>query len=100
MLRFLIVSFGRFLIVSVSLWAIMQVEVSRDQFKIQLPDGKYTCIATLPGLFAFYDKTCHVVGGKLKKDIIFSPVVAPGMARVVLTWGAAVKDLDSFLLTP
>lgn len=78
----------------------MQVPVSRGAFKIELPDGKYTCMATLPGMFAFYDKTCRVEGGLLKKDVVFSPIVAPGMARVVLTWGAAVKDLDSFLLTP
>jgi hypothetical protein len=45
-------------------------------------------------------QTCTIKGKKLKKDLYFSPVVGPGMARVVLTWGAAVKDLDSFMLTP
>ena len=45
-------------------------------------------------------QTCAIKGKKLKKNLYFSPIVGPGMARVVLTWGAAVKDLDSFMLTP
>lgn len=54
----------------------------------------------MAGAQAFYDKNCHVGGNELKKDLVFSPVMVPGMIRIVLTWGAAVKDLDAFMLTP
>jgi hypothetical protein len=79
---------------------VAQVPVANARFNINLADGDYTCLATYPGAQAFYDKNCHVKGKKLDKDLNFSPVLAPGMVRVVLTWGAAVKDLDSFMLTP
>jgi hypothetical protein len=77
-----------------------QVPIDKAQFTIDLPDGDYTCLATMAGAQAFYDKNCHVRGNELKKDIVFSPVMVPGMIRVVLTWGAAVQDLDAFMLTP
>jgi uncharacterized protein YfaP (DUF2135 family) len=41
-----------------------------------------------------------VAAGKLKKDIIFSPFVAPGAIRAVLTWGSFVKDMDCYMLVP
>jgi hypothetical protein len=77
-----------------------QVPINKAQFTIDLPDGDYTCLATMAAAQAFYDKNCRVGGNELKKDLVFSPVVVPGVIRVVLTWGAAVKDLDAFMLTP
>ncbi len=56
----------------------------------------HSCIADTIAMI----QTCAIKGKKLKKNLYFSPIVGPGMARVVLTWGAAVKDLDSFMLTP
>lgn len=50
--------------------------------------------------FFAHTQDCAITGQKLKKNLIFSPVVGPGMARVVLTWGGSVKDLDSFMLAP
>jgi hypothetical protein len=79
---------------------VTQVPIDKAKFTIDLPDGDYTCLATMAGAQAFYDKNCHVGGNELKKNLVFSPVMVPGMIRVVLTWGAAVKDLDAFMLTP
>ena len=70
------------------------------KYKFKVADGQYTCLATLHGMNALWDPHCHVKGEKLQKDIVFSPILAPGMIRVVLTWGASIKDLDSYMLVP
>jgi hypothetical protein len=60
---------------------------------------------------AVYDPTCQVKSQKLQKKISFSPSMAPGMIRAVLTWRTPssveeqksksyVKDLDGFMLVP
>jgi len=79
---------------------IMQAPVKSAKFKFNIEDGEYTCVAMLKGFMAFYDQECIIAGNKLKKNVVFSPFVAPGQMRVVLTWGEAVKDLDSYMLVP
>lgn len=77
-----------------------QAPVKSAKFKFNIEDGEYTCVAMLKGFMAFYDQECIIAGNKLKKNVVFSPFVAPGQMRVVLTWGEAVKDLDSYMLVP
>jgi len=49
----------------------------------------------------FYDDECNVLGNeKVQKNIVFTPFVLPGEVRTVLTWGAEIRDLDSYMLAP
>ena len=79
---------------------ITQVPVQNAKVKFKIEDGEYTCVALMKGFMTFYDSECTVAAGKLKKDIIFSPFVAPGAIRAVLTWGSFVKDMDCYMLVP
>jgi len=90
----------RFLIFKAS-QLVTQVPISNGRFNFKIADGEYTCLATLPGVYAFYD-SCRVAGQRLENPIVFSPILGPGMVRVVLSWktDTGVRDLDSFLLTP
>lgn len=66
-----------------------------------LPAGQYACVATLAGFMMFYEPNCGVAAGETKSiNFAMSPVLAPGQARIVLTWAADPKDLDSYLLAP
>ena len=77
-----------------------QLPVVGGKVKEKVADGKYTCLATVPGAYAFYDPMCHVQGAKMQKNIIFSPIVNPGQMRIVLTWGPLIKDMDAYMLVP
>jgi len=79
-----------------------QIPIKGGRYRYKMAPGKYTCIAILKGLMSFYDDDCTIVGkrGKTQRNIIFTPFVLPGEVRTVLTWGAEIRDLDSYMLAP
>jgi hypothetical protein len=77
---------------------VMTVPVRNGQFSVSVPAGKYGVIATMPHFDAFYDEQFEVVAGQNSNLLaVLSPVLNPGMTRVVLVWGANPKDLDSYM---
>jgi hypothetical protein len=78
-----------------------EVPLTNGRFTVSLPAGQYTCIATTPQYYTFYDDSCRVnSAGELYKNLVMSPMLNPGTARIVLSWGADPKDLDSYLYVP
>ncbi len=74
------------------------VPVTDGQFSISVPAGKYGVLATMPHFYAFYDDEFEVLPGHQNELLAgLSPVLNPGMLRVVLTWGQSPQDLDSYL---
>jgi hypothetical protein len=74
------------------------VPVTNGQFSISVPAGKYGVLATMPHFYAFYDDEFEVVSGQQNELLAgLSPVLNPGMMRVVLTWGQSPQDLDSYM---
>jgi len=65
-----------------------------------LDPGSYT-IAGDPDGYNPSSINVTVVGGQsMSNDITFSPDLAPGEYRIILTWAYLPRDLDSHLLTP
>jgi hypothetical protein len=56
-------------------------------------------IATMPHFYAFFLPDLEVAPGPAATNlpVVLSPLLNPGAARAVLRWGAAPKDLDSYL---
>jgi hypothetical protein len=77
---------------------VMTVPVKDGQFSISVPAGKYGVIATMSHFYAFYDEEFEVVAGQNNNLLgVLSPVLNPGMTRVVLVWGGNPRDLDSYM---
>ena len=56
-------------------------------------------VSVQAGMMAFYTDECELMFEKRLKFPL-SPVLKPGHARFVLTWGDQPKDLDIYLLAP
>ena len=83
--------------------AVWEGSLSKGEVKVKVaapPAGqRYRCVATNAGMMAFYTKFCDV-GISPTFKIALNPVLKPGEARLVLTWGAQPKDLDIYVLAP
>ena len=63
------------------------------------PGRKYTCVVTQAGMMSLYQENCDV-GVERKAELSMSPVLAPGSARFILSWGKQPSDLDIHMLVP
>jgi len=80
---------------------IYEVPMNKGSFNLKVPAGRYTCVATHGKYYSFYDPDCEVKAGKRKRKIVaMSPMLNPGSARIVLSWGKRPRDLDSYLTAP
>lgn len=82
--------------------AIQQLTTDTTGFyDVQLPPGTYTVTGSAPG-YVGAAVTIAVAGGVTiaDRDIVVSPAATGSTIRIVLTWGAAPRDLDSHLLIP
>jgi hypothetical protein len=70
-------------------------------FFAEVSAGTYTIVAKAPG-YADATKTGISVGGSTtsNQNIFISPVGVAGNVRIVLTWRASPRDLDSYLTGP
>lgn len=58
---------------------IQMVDIAAGEFKAEVSAGSYTCLATLPHFYAYYDDECQVIaGGRMEKTIAMSPMLNPG----------------------
>ena len=75
------------------------VPVKDGNFGINVPAGKYGIIATMPHFYSFYAQDFQILPGQTNNlNVILSPLLNPGVIRIVLRWAAIPKDLDSYLL--
>jgi len=88
------------LVVLDGLTAVAETVMESGEVEIAVPLAEtYTCVVTLPGYFHFYDDDCSSASGN-HNYALMSPIMPPGMARIVLQWGAQPRDLDVYLLAP
>ena len=75
------------------------VLVKDGSFQIAVPAGKYGVIATMPHFYTFFVQEFQILPGQANNlNVMLSPLLNPGVVRIVLRWGAIPKDLDSYLL--
>ena len=76
-------------------------DANGDYLVSGLPYGNLTCVIVGDGLQTLYT-TVQVLGNILRSDqnVAVSPRVDAGDTRIVLTWGAEPRDLDSHLTGP
>jgi len=78
--------------------------MKKSKAKVMVPaapdGGYYTCVVTQAGMMAVYSKYCSVSKGESKISLALVPVMTPGEAKLVLTWGDKPKDLDIYVLAP
>jgi hypothetical protein len=81
---------------------VQEVPMIQGKFNLaSVPAGQYTCVATSQQYYTFFDENCKVdANQELYKNIVMSPMLNPGTARIVLSWGPMPKDLDSYLNVP
>ena len=75
---------------------------SNGEFTIELPAGQRTLHFAKSG-YQFSDVTVEVVADEetvVSEDIVGYPELTSGQYRIVLTWGADPRDLDSHLILP
>jgi hypothetical protein len=78
-----------------------EVPMNRGSFRLKVPAGRYTCVATHGKYYSFYDPDCEVMASETKQKVVaMSPMLNPGSARIVLSWGKDPRDLDSYLQVP
>lgn len=71
------------------------IEVTNGKYTDKVKAGEYTCEATLPGFYAYFNPNCAVQEGALvEKDVVMCPFLHPGDTRAILTWGKEPNDLD------
>jgi len=80
------------------------IAVTNGNYSVNLPAGNYTVTASGAG-FITTSSYIYVVGGSIigNQDVVISPAFSPGgegSIRIVLTWGALPRDLDSHLTGP
>jgi hypothetical protein len=75
------------------------VPVKDGGFSVTVPAGKYGVIATMPHFYAFFVQEFQILPGQTNNlNVVLSPLLNPGVLRIVLRWSAIPKDLDSYLL--
>ena len=75
------------------------VPVKDGSFSITIPSGKYGVIATMPHFYSFFVQDFQILPGQTNTlNVMLSPLLNPGVIRIILRWGAIPKDLDSYLL--
>jgi len=67
----------------------------------KLPIGAYSCMFRHLNFYTVFIKDFDIAAAGLELGYIaMSPILNPGNSRIVLTWGAKPKDLDSYLTVP
>ncbi len=76
---------------------------TNGSFTFDIPVGTQTLTFTIAG-FVIPDYQVNVIEDRLtsvpESAIIANPALSPDEIRIVLTWGADPRDLDSHLMTP
>jgi len=76
-------------------------QMPSGKLKAEVPMGSYSCMIRHVKFYTAFIEDCHVTNkGLTLGDVALSPVLNPGDTRIVLTWGATPKDLDSYLTVP
>jgi len=76
-----------------------KLKVKKNEIPKKADGSRYTCVLFQAGMMAYYTNECEIMFEK-KLNFPLSPILLPGHARFVLTWGAKPKDLDIYLLAP
>ena len=76
-----------------------KLTVKKNEIAKKADGTRYTCIVYEAGFMAYYSDECELMFEK-KLNFPLSPILLPGHARFVLTWGSQPKDLDIYLLAP
>jgi len=71
-----------------------------NQYTMSVPSGSVTVTASKDGFEPFSEDVTCPVGGRVNVDIVMSPTLPAGTARVILTWGENPRDADSYMETP
>ena len=73
----------------------------RGEYNLSLEPGNYTILATAQGYISSAAGIVVISGEKREnQNCTLTPVLNPGEARIVLTWGQFPSDLDSHLVGP
>lgn len=71
------------------------------KFDVTVKAGEWTCRVSERGFMDFWDDACDVTAGETRYlPIPLSPLLNPGHARFVLTWGHEPQDLELSLTVP
>jgi len=77
------------------------IAVNKGKYDVTAQAAKWTCRVSETGFEDFWDDDCAITEGETRhKPIPMSPLLNPGHARFVLTWGETPKDFDISLSTP
>jgi len=80
---------------------VKELVFSNGKLDEEVPQGPFSCIATLTDFYAVFVRNCKVQAGtNYLGQLSLSPVLNPGNTRVVLNWGATPSDLDTYLTVP